>query len=82
MKRLLTITLLLCTLVNTAMAQRITHSFNNVSMSDALKYVQQHTSKHKIIFIFNELEDFKVTTSVRNKSVPEAIKLWMSMVCR
>ncbi len=56
------------------MAQRITHSFNNMSMSDALKYVQQQTSKHKIIFIFNELEDFKVTTSVRNKSVPEAIK--------
>ena len=74
MKRLLTITLLLCTLVNTAMAQRITHSFNNMSMSDALKYVQQQTSKHKIIFIFNELEDFKVTTSVRNKSVPEAIR--------
>ena len=74
MKRLLTITLLLCTLVNTAMAQRITHSFNNMSMSDALKYVQQHTSKHKIVFIYNELEDFKVTTSVRNKSVPEAIK--------
>ena len=56
------------------MAQRITHSFNNVSMSDALKYVQQHTSKHKIVFIYNELEDFKVTTSVRNKSVPEAIR--------
>ena len=74
MRRLLTITLLLCALVNVAMAQRITHNFNNVSMSDALKYVQQQTSKHKIIFIYDELEDFKVTTSVRSKSVPEAIK--------
>ena len=74
MRRLLTITLLLCALANVAMAQRITHNFNNVSMSDALKYVQQQTSKHKIIFIYNELEDFKVTTSVRSKSVPEAIK--------
>ena len=74
MKRLLTITMLLCALVNTATAQRITHNFNNASMSDALKYIQQQTSKHKIIFIYNELEDFKVTTSVKGKSVPDAIK--------
>ncbi len=74
MKRLLTITMLLCTFVNTITAQRITHNFNNASMSDALKYIQQQTSKHKIVFIYNELEDFKVTISVRNKSVPDAIK--------
>lgn len=74
MKRLLTITMLLCALVNTATAQRITHNFNNASMSNALKYIQQQTSKHKIIFIYNELEDFKVTTSVKGKSVPDAIK--------
>ena len=74
MKRLMTITLLLCALVNVAMVQRITHNFNNASMSDALKYVQQQTNKHRIVFIYNELEDFKITTSVRNKLVPEAIK--------
>ena len=74
MRRLFIITLLLCALANAAMAQRITHNFQNVSISDALKYVQQQTSKHKIVFIYNELEDFKVTTSIRNKSVPEAIR--------
>lgn len=74
MKRLLIITLMLCAFVNTVMAQRITHNFQNVSMSDALKYIQQQTSKHKIIFIYNELEDFMVTTSVKGKSVPDAIK--------
>ncbi|MBO4723123.1 MAG: TonB-dependent receptor family protein [Muribaculaceae bacterium] len=74
MRRLFIITLLLCALANAAMAQRITHNFQNVSISDALKYVQQQTSKHKIDFIYNELEDFKVTTSIRNKSVPEAIR--------
>lgn len=74
MRRLLTITLLLCALANVAMAQRITHNFNNVSMSDALKYIQQQTTKHKIVFIYNELEDFMVTTSVKGKSVPDAIK--------
>ena len=74
MKRFLIITLMFCAFVNTVMAQRITHNFQNASMSDALKYIQQQTTKHKIVFIYNELEDFKVTTSVRNKSVPEAIK--------
>ncbi|MBQ7691107.1 MAG: hypothetical protein IJT30_07965 [Muribaculaceae bacterium] len=51
MKRPLAITLLLCALVNPITAQRITHNFNNASMSDALKYIQQQTSKHKIIYI-------------------------------
>ena len=74
MKKLLIITLMLCAFVNIMTAQRITHNFQNASMSDALKYIQQQTTKHKIVFIYNELEDFKVTTSVRNKSVPEAIK--------
>ena len=74
MKRILTIMMLLFAFVNTITAQRITHNFNNASMSDALKYIQQQTSKHKIIFIYNELEDFKVTTSVKGKSVPDAIK--------
>ena len=66
--------LLLCSLVNTATAQRITHNFQNVSMSDALKYIQQQTGNQKIVFIYNELEDFTVTTNVKNKSVPDAIR--------
>ncbi len=35
--------------VNTATAQRITRNFQNVSMSDALKYIQQQTGNHKIV---------------------------------
>ena len=66
--------LLLCSLVNTATAQRITHNFQNVSMSDVLKYIQQQTRNPKIVFIYNELEDFTVTTNVKNKSVPDAIR--------
>ena len=74
MKRLLFIILLLFVQVNTATAQRITRNFQNVSMSDALKYIQQQTGNHKIVFIYNELEDFTVTTSVKNKPVPDAIR--------
>ena len=74
MKRLLFIILLLFVQVNTATAQRITSNFQNVSMSDALKYIQQQTGNHKIVFIYNELEDFTVTTHVKNKPVPDAIR--------
>ena len=66
--------LLICALAETATAQRITHNFQNVSMSDALKYIQQQTSNHKIVFFYNELEDFTITTHVKNKSVPDAIR--------
>jgi len=74
MKRLFTMILLLCSLASTAHAQRITRNFQNVSMSDALKYIQQQTGNHKIVFIYNELEDFTVTTHVKNKPVPDAIR--------
>ena len=74
MKRLLFIILLLFVQVNTATAQRITRNFQNVSMSDALKYIQQQTGNHKIVFIYNELEDFTVTTNVKNKPVHDAIR--------
>ena len=74
MRRLIIIALVLFALADTATAQRITHNFQNVSMSDALKYVQQQTSSHKIVFIYNELEDFTVTTHVKNKPVADAIR--------
>ena len=74
MKRLFTMILLLCSLAGIAHAQRITRNFQNVSMSDALKYIQQQTGNHKIVFIYNELEDFTITTNVKNKSVPDAIR--------
>ena len=37
-------------------------------------YLQQHTSRYKIVFIYDDLEDYKVTTTVKNKSVPDAIR--------
>ncbi|MBR6431976.1 MAG: carboxypeptidase regulatory-like domain-containing protein, partial [Muribaculaceae bacterium] len=50
------------------------HTFQNMSMSDALKLVQRQTDKYKIIFIYDDLEDFKVTTSIKGKSVPDALR--------
>ena len=72
MKRLSFI-LLLCAIVSVAGAQKITHTFQDIPLSDALKYIQEQATDYNITFIYDELEDFRVTTHIRNKSVPEAI---------
>ena len=74
MKRTIAILCAVFALVATVAAQRITHNFQNMSMSDALKLVQRQTDKYKIVFIYDDLEDFKVTTSVKGKSVPDAVQ--------
>jgi len=63
----------LCTFANTLLAQHITHHFHDVSMTEALQYIQSQTRRYDINFIANELEDFRVTTDVKNKSVTDAI---------
>ncbi len=57
-----------------AFGQRVTQSFNDVSMSEALKWLNERGGEYNISFLYNELEDFRVTTSVKNKSVPDAIQ--------
>lgn len=57
----------------TVSAQHINHDFHDVSLSDAMKYIQSQTTNYDIIFIYDELEDFRVTTDVRHKSVVNAI---------
>jgi len=65
--------LLLCAVVSATYAQHITHEFNDVSLSDALKYIQEQTTRYDITFTYDELEDFRVTTDVKNKSVTDAL---------
>ena len=72
--RVLILFLSCCVTVMSVEAQQITHRFNRVSMSEALKYLQGQTDRYRIVFIFNELEDFSVTADVRGKSVPDAIR--------
>ncbi|MBR6946832.1 MAG: TonB-dependent receptor [Muribaculaceae bacterium] len=66
--------LVLCLSAMSVQARRVTHRFDNVSMSDALRYLQNQTDEYQIVFIFNELEDFSVTANVKNQTVPEAIR--------
>ena len=72
MKRL-SFFLLLCAIVTVANAQKITHTFQDVPLSDALKYIQEQANDDNITFIYDELEDFRVTTHIQNKSISDAV---------
>ncbi len=72
MKILILIILILSSIVSNA--QRITRSFNNVTMPVALRQLNNMTKRYTINFIYNDLEDFRVTTSIKGKTVPEAIR--------
>ena len=50
-----------------------TLSFEEVSLSDALKQLNDLSDKYKISFMYNELEDFRVSTRIVDKSIPEAV---------
>ena len=72
-RRMIFIVACLC-IATAAFGQRVTRSFNDVSMSEALKWLNERGGEYNISFLYNELEDFRVTTSVKNKSVPDAIQ--------
>lgn len=63
----------LLSFVQQSYAQRITRQYNNVSFSEALKDLNARQHKYTINFVYDELEDFKVTKNIRNMSVPNAI---------
>ena len=73
MKRI--ISMLVCCLVFAGVqAQKITREYNNVSLSEALRQLNEETEEYTISFLYNELEDFRITTSVHRKTVPDAIR--------
>ena len=72
-RRMIFIVACLC-IATAAFGQRVTRSFNDVSMSEALKWLNERSGEYNISFLYNELEDFRVTTAVKNKSVPDAIQ--------
>ncbi len=73
-KKALLVTLCAICFLQPAIAQRITRQYNNVSFSAALKDLNTAQNKYAINFVYDELEDFKVTKSIRNQSVPNAIQ--------
>ena len=65
-----------CLSVAAAKAQpnRLTREYNNVTLSEALRELNEQTDDYTISFLYNELEDFRITTTVHRKSVPDAIR--------
>ena len=55
-------------------AQRVTRTYRDVSIAEALRQLASESRDYTIYFLYDELEDFTITTSVKNKSVPDAIR--------
>ena len=67
-------TALLCALSLCAQAQRISRQYQNESLSKVLEDLNAVTSDYTIYFIYDELEDFTVTSSFSNLPIKEAIR--------
>ncbi|MBQ6167066.1 MAG: TonB-dependent receptor [Muribaculaceae bacterium] len=66
--------LLCCMTVVVAQAQRVNRNYRDVSIADALRQLADESRDYTIYFLYNELEDFHITTQVKNKSLPDAIR--------
>jgi len=74
MKRSITLVVLALLLTISTQAQHtVNHKYNNVSLSDALNQLARQQNEYTIMFLYNELEDFRITTTVSHKSLPDAI---------
>ena len=72
MKHFMTTLIALCCFIN-VQAQKITRSYDNVSMSEALRDLNEQSRDYNISFLYNDLEDFRVSTSIKRMSVTDAI---------
>ena len=73
MKRVLYAVVLIFLFALATNAQRVSGVYDNVSMSDALRDISRQSEGKAINFMYDELEDFKVTTTIRNKPLAEAV---------
>ena len=54
--------------------QRISHTYKNVSLSEALLQLNNEQKEYVVNFLYNELEDFRITATIKNKKLPDAIQ--------
>ncbi len=74
MNKTVILTMLALLLAGHTGAQQLNRKYNNVSLSDALRQLGEQQTDYTIMFLYNELEDFRITTTVNNKTLPEAIE--------
>ena len=73
MKQFILSLITLCCFID-VQAQKITRSYDNVSMSEALRDLNELSPDYTISCMYNEMEDFRVTTSIKHQSVPDALR--------
>lgn len=61
-------------ILHTATAQRITRTYHNTPMPQVLKELNSLQHQYIINFVYDELEDFRVSGSIKGESVPVAIR--------
>ena len=74
MTRVIITLLLACSVAISQHAQTISRTYQQESLSKVLKDISASSKTYKINFIYNELEDFTVTTTLRNVSILNAVK--------
>ena len=72
MKHLVISLIALCCFID-VQAQKVTRNYDNISMSEALRDLNEQSRDYTISFMYNELEDFRVTTHLQNKPIPDAV---------
>ena len=66
--------MILCLGLVEAQAQKLSKSYTEISLSDVLIDLNRSQTDCRISFIYNELEDFTVTTSFRNQTIGNAVR--------
>lgn len=65
--------MILCLGLVEAQAQKLSKSYTEASLSDVLIDLNRSQTDSRVSFIYNELEDFTVTTSFRNQTIGNAV---------
>ena len=68
------LTVLLCSMALCTNAQKISRNYQDMSLSKVLEDLNTATTDKTIYFIYDELEDFTVTTSFQNLTITDAIR--------
>lgn len=77
MKRLIIFLLTVILTANVAQSQIVSHDFQDVSLSEALLTLDNDCDTITVNFVYDDLEDFRVTANVRESTILQAV----SQVC-
>ena len=77
MKQLIILFLLVILPFTMMQGQTVSHDFEDVSLSEALLALDNDCDTITVNFVYDDLEDFRVTTQVRESTIQQAV----SQVC-